>query len=91
MATTWPASSAPSCTPGSKTGYLHQLLAGLVWTSLFALPAIRQPTLIVAGTGDPIVPIANARIMTRLLPHASLHRHPGGPSTWSLMRASALR
>jgi len=68
MATTWLASSAPSCTPGSKTGYLHQLLAGLVRTSLFALPAIRQPTLIVAATDDPIVPIANAHIMTRLLP-----------------------
>ena len=63
---------------GSKTGYLHQLLAGSVWTSLFALPAIRQPTLVVAGTDDPIIPIANAHIMTRLLPHARLHRHPGG-------------
>jgi poly(3-hydroxyalkanoate) depolymerase len=63
---------------GSKTGYLHQLLAGSVWTSLFALPAIRQPALIVAGTDDPIIPIINAQIMTRLLPHATLHLHPGG-------------
>ncbi|HET7664701.1 MAG TPA: poly(3-hydroxyalkanoate) depolymerase [Mycobacterium sp.] len=63
---------------GSKTGYLHQLLAGLGWTSLFALPAIRQPALIVAGTDDPIIPIINAHIMTRLLPHATLHPHPGG-------------
>lgn len=63
---------------GSKTGYLHQLLAGSVWTSLFALPAIRQPTLIVAGTDDPIIPIINAHIMTRLLSHATLHLHSGG-------------
>jgi len=63
---------------GSKVGYLHQLLAGSVWTSLFALPAIRQPALIVAGTDDPIVPIINAHIMTRLLPHATFHSHPGG-------------
>ena len=41
---------------GSKIGYLHQLLAGAVWTSLFALPAVRQRTLIVAGTDDPIIP-----------------------------------
>ncbi len=34
---------------GSKIGYVHQLLAGSVWTSLFALPAVRQETLIVAG------------------------------------------
>ena len=63
---------------GSKIGYLHQLLAGSVWTSLFALPAIRQPTLVVAGTDDPVIPIANAHIMTRLLPHATLHQHAGG-------------
>lgn len=63
---------------GSAIGYLHQLLAGAVWTSLPLLPAIRQPTLIVAGTDDPIVPIANAHILHRLLPHATLHRHDGG-------------
>jgi pimeloyl-ACP methyl ester carboxylesterase len=39
---------------------------------------IRQDTLIVAGTDDPIIPVANARIMTALLPHAALHLHPGG-------------
>ena len=63
---------------GSKVGYLHQLLAGSVWTSLHALPAIRQQTLIVAGIDDPIVPVANARIMNRLLPHATVHLHDGG-------------
>jgi poly(3-hydroxyalkanoate) depolymerase len=63
---------------GSRIGYLHQLLAGAVWTSLFALPLIRQDTLIVAGTDDPIIPVVNARVMARLLPHATLHLHPGG-------------
>jgi poly(3-hydroxyalkanoate) depolymerase len=63
---------------GSKIGYLHQLLAGSVWTSLFALPAIRQETLIVAGTDDPIIPVVNARIMSALLPHSRLHLHSGG-------------
>lgn len=63
---------------GSKTGYIHQLLAGSVWTSVAALPLIRQHTLIVAGTDDPIVPVVNARIMNRLLPHAQLHVHSGG-------------
>src|SRR6202007_3099521 len=50
-------------TPGARTGYLYQWLAGSVWTSVFALPLIRQDTLIVAGTDDPIIPVANARIM----------------------------
>lgn len=63
---------------GSKIGYLHQLLAGSVWTSLFALPAVRQEALIVAGTDDPIIPVVNAHIMHALLPHAQLHLHSGG-------------
>ena len=63
---------------GSKIGYLHQLLAGSVWTSLFALPAVRQETLIVAGTDDPIIPVINAHIMNALLPHSRLHLHNGG-------------
>jgi poly(3-hydroxyalkanoate) depolymerase len=63
---------------GARTGYVYQLFAGSVWTSVFALPLIRQDTLIVAGTDDPIIPVANARIMTALLPHATLHLHPGG-------------
>jgi poly(3-hydroxyalkanoate) depolymerase len=63
---------------GSKIGYLHQMLAGAVWTSLFALPAVRQETLIVAGTDDPIIPVINAHIMNALLPHSRLYLHSGG-------------
>jgi len=63
---------------GSRVGYVHQLLAGSVWTSAVLLPLIRQRTLIIAGTNDPIIPVANAHIMARLLPHATLHLHDGG-------------
>jgi len=63
---------------GSKIGYLHQLLAGSVWTSLLGLPAVRQDTLIMAGTDDPIIPVVNAHIMHALLPHSQLHLHSGG-------------
>ena len=55
-----------------------QLMAGAGWTSIFMLPLIRQPTLIIAGTDDPIIPVVNARLMSRLLPHATLHLHDGG-------------
>src|ERR1700741_3875187 len=58
---------------GSKIGYLHQLLAGAVWTSLFALPAVRQETLIGAGTDDPLIPGINARILHALISHSPLH------------------
>jgi poly(3-hydroxyalkanoate) depolymerase len=63
---------------GSRVGYLQQLLAASVWTSMFALPLIRQRALIIAGADDPIVPVINAKIMARLLPNSTLHLHDGG-------------
>ncbi len=63
---------------GSKRGYLLQLLAGAGWSSLPALPFIRQPVLILAGDDDPLIPLVNARIMARLLPHARLHVYADG-------------
>ena len=66
---------------GTRTGNYLQLLAGDGWTSLPALPLVRQPTLILAGNDDPMIPLVNARIMQSLLPHGSLHvfddGHPG--------------
>ena len=58
---------------GPSVGYFLQLLAGVGWSSLPALPLIRQPTLILAGNDDPIIPLVNAQIMRALLPNASLH------------------
>ena len=63
---------------GPARGYYYQLLAGLGWTSLPVLPMIRQPTLILAGDDDPIIPVINARIMHWLIPHSELHIYPGG-------------
>jgi poly(3-hydroxyalkanoate) depolymerase len=53
-------------------GYLYQLLASIGWTSLPWLALIRQPTLILAGDDDPIVPLVNAKLMQRLIPDARL-------------------
>lgn len=64
--------------PPSRTGYLHQLLAGAGWTSLPWLPLIRQRTLLLAGADDPIIPLVNARVMARLLPNARLHVYDDG-------------
>ncbi len=63
---------------GSRRGYLLQLLAGAGWSSLPGLPFIRQPTLILAGDDDPIIPLVNARIMERLIPRARLHVYADG-------------
>ncbi|MBD8870192.1 poly(3-hydroxyalkanoate) depolymerase [Nocardioides donggukensis] len=63
---------------GPKRGYYYQLLATLGWSSLPGLPLLRQPTLILAGDDDPIIPLVNARVMARLIPDARLHVYPGG-------------
>jgi poly(3-hydroxyalkanoate) depolymerase len=63
---------------GSPRGYLYQLAAGAGWTSLPFLPLVRQPTLIMSGDDDPIIPLANARLMHRLIPDSRLHVYHGG-------------
>ncbi|WP_340536883.1 poly(3-hydroxyalkanoate) depolymerase [Nocardioides sp. GXZ039] len=63
---------------GSRRGYLFQLLAGAGWSSLPVLPLIRQRVLILAGNDDPLIPLINARIMARLLPHAELDVYADG-------------
>jgi pimeloyl-ACP methyl ester carboxylesterase len=62
----------------SLRGYFYQLAAGTWWTTLPLLPLLRQPTLILAGDDDPIIPVVNAKIMNRLLPNARLHLYQGG-------------
>jgi poly(3-hydroxyalkanoate) depolymerase len=63
---------------GLSRGYLYQLAAAAGWTSLPFLPLLRQPTLIIAGDDDPIIPLANARLMKRLIPKSRLHVYRGG-------------
>ncbi len=56
----------------SNLGYLYQLLAVAGWTSIFWLRTLKQPTLVVMGHDDPIVPLVNGRILTRMIPDARL-------------------
>jgi poly(3-hydroxyalkanoate) depolymerase len=63
---------------GPRRGYYYQLAASTGWSSLPFLRLIRQPTLVLAGDDDPIVPVVNARIMARLIPDAQLHVYRGG-------------
>ncbi len=59
-------------------GYIYQLFAGMGWTSIHWLHKIRQPTLVMAGAEDPLVPPVNARIIAMLVPHNRLFIVPGG-------------
>jgi pimeloyl-ACP methyl ester carboxylesterase len=63
---------------GSARGYLYQLAAGAGWTSVPFLPLVRQPTLILSGDDDPIIPLVNAKLMHRLIPRSRLHVFHGG-------------
>lgn len=64
--------------PPTAWGYFSQLMAPRRWTSLPFLPRVRTRTLILSGDDDPIIPLVNARLMTRLLPNARLHVVKGG-------------
>ena len=59
-------------------GYLYQLFAGMGWTSIHWLHRIHQPTLVMAGAEDPLVPPVNARIIAHLIPNNRLFIVPGG-------------
>jgi poly(3-hydroxyalkanoate) depolymerase len=63
---------------GPDRGYYYQLLAGFGWSTLPVLGLIRQPTLIVSGDDDPIIPTINAKIMQRGIPDARTHIYRGG-------------
>jgi poly(3-hydroxyalkanoate) depolymerase len=63
---------------GPRRGYYYQLAASTGWSSLPFLRLIRQPTLIIAGDDDPIIPMVNARLMARGIPDARLHLYSGG-------------
>ena len=64
--------------PGPARGSFYQLISLAGWTSLPRLPRLRRPALILAGDDDPIIPLANARIMHRLMPRSELHIYHGG-------------
>ena len=57
----------------SRLGYLFQQVALLGWTSVPWLPLLPQPTLIMAGDDDPIIPLINAQLLAKLIRNSRLH------------------
>jgi poly(3-hydroxyalkanoate) depolymerase len=58
--------------PPSKTGYFYQLLAMMGWTSAPFLPFLKTETLIMMGSDDQIVPLANGKFLNFLIPNSEL-------------------
>ncbi len=63
---------------GQPGGYALQMMAGAGWTSVGFLPFLRQRTLVLTGDDDPIIPVANGRILAALIRRATLEIYPGG-------------
>ncbi len=64
--------------PPQLLGYCYQLYAASGWTSVPWLWRVKQPTLIIAGDDDPIIPLVNPRLMARVMPAAQLRVVRGG-------------
>ena len=56
----------------TQYGYMLQLLAMSGWTSLPWLWLLRQPTLILSGNDDPLVPMINAKMMHQMISKSRL-------------------
>ena len=64
--------------PGGTRGYYWQLLPIAGWTSIHWLHQLRQPTRILSGHDDPIVPWVDAQMMASLIPNSTLHLFDDG-------------
>lgn len=53
-------------------GYDLQISAVCGWSSLHLLWNIRQPTLVLAGNDDPVIPLTNMRVLAAHIPSAEL-------------------
>lgn len=62
----------------SQLGYAYQTMAVYWWSSLYYLNQIKQPTLVLAGDDDPLIPLVNMKIMNRLLPNSQMKIFEGG-------------
>ncbi|MGF1595809.1 MAG: alpha/beta fold hydrolase [Acidimicrobiales bacterium] len=74
----------------SIIGYAYQLGAIMGFTSHRYLRRLSQPTLVLAGDDDPIIPLANGRLLAALIPDANLHVVEGGGHLFLFTRAKEM-
>ena len=83
-------SIAPFSAAPSVRGYIDQLYAISFWTGLPWLWRLRQPTLVLAGDDDPIVPAINGRILAGIIPNARLEIIPRAGHLFILERPTEI-
>lgn len=74
--------------PPSGLAYVQQILAMYGFSSLPWLHRLRCPTLIISGDDDPLIRVANARVLAHLVPNSHLHIVKGGGHLFMTMRAA---
>lgn len=70
----------------SAMSYVQQLAAAQYFTSLPWLSRIRCPALVMIGDDDPLMRVANARVLARFLPNAELKIIPGGGHLFGILQ-----
>ena len=70
--------------PPTPYGYAMQLMGAAGWTSWALLPYIPHETLVICGDDDPLIPVANARLLAGRLPRAVVEivPHAGHLCLW---------
>ncbi len=69
---------ARSGRPPSTWGYMTQMFSIMTFTNWPTMNLVQAPTLVMSGDDDPVVPLANARILAFGIPGAKLHVVEGG-------------
>jgi len=64
--------------PPTPYGYALQLIGGWSWTSRPFAGLLKQPTLILGGDDDPLVPVENARQLNEAIANSELRLFEGG-------------
>ena len=64
--------------PTSDLGYRYQQMAVWWWSSAFWLHRLKQPTLVMAGNDDPIIPLCNMKFIASRIPNAQFHEIDDG-------------
>jgi poly(3-hydroxyoctanoate) depolymerase len=86
-----PATAVPMTSPAAdRRGRFFQAATAVAWSSAWWLWQVRQPTLVVTGDLDSVVPSVNSAILAMLLPAARLHIVRGGGHLCILERAGEL-
>jgi poly(3-hydroxyalkanoate) depolymerase len=70
--------AARTAHPPTLTGYYAHALAGMTWSSLPWVHTLRQPTLVLSGDDDPVVPALNGKCLAARIPNARFHMIRGG-------------